>query len=275
MAKLGGDMPEPSMVSSDAAVASPLPESRTVAAGRGSAWWVEAWRLFTPNAGTWLLIALVLCGIILAAGVVGWIPLVGQLVGIAAEVLWPALIGGLMLGCRAIDRGNPLLVAHVFAGFQQRTGPLIIAGAIYTGLLLLISVAIGGMMIAVFGVSILGVLSGAADPSHMGIAYGSAVVAVLLGFLFFLLLLLPLVMAIWFAPALIMLGGMAPVEAMKASFLACARNMVPFLIYGAIGVVLAIVASIPFGLGWLVLGPVTIASLYASYCDIFEDREGA
>jgi hypothetical protein len=38
---------------------------------------------------------------------------------------------------------------------------------------------------------------------------------------------------------------------------------------------LAIVASIPFGLGWFVLLPVTIASLYASYCDIFEDKDDA
>ena len=268
-------MAEPSMASAGATIRGPVPESRTVAAGRGVSWWVEAWRLFTPNAGTWLLIALVFCGLILAVAVVGTIPLIGGLAGLAAEILWPVLIGGLMLGCRALDRGNPLLVAHLFAGFQQRTGALVVAGAIYTGLLVLISVAIGGMMVAIFGVSILSVVSGAADPSRMGIAYGSAVVAVLLGFLFFLLLLLPLIMAIWFAPALIMLGGVAPVEAMKASLNACARNMVPFLIYGAIGVVLAIVASIPFGLGWLVLGPVMIASLYASYCDIFEDRDGA
>ena len=267
-------MAEPSMASADPVISSPLPESRAVAAGRGTSWWVEAWRLFTPNAGTWLLIALVLCGMILVAGVIGMIPLIGQLAGLAAEILWPVLIGGLMLGCRAIDRGNPLLIAHLFAGFQQRMGALVVAGAIYTGALVVISVAIGGMMIAIFGVSILSVLTGAADPSRMGIAYGSAVVAVLLGLLFFLLLLLPLIMAIWFAPALIMLGGTPPVEAMKASFMACARNMVPFLVYGAIGIVLAIVASIPFGLGWLVLGPVTIASLYASYCDIFEDRDG-
>jgi uncharacterized membrane protein len=97
-------------------------------------------------------------------------------------------------------------------------------------------------------------------------------VAVLLGILFFLLLLLPLIMAIWFAPALVMLGGLSPGAALKASFLGCLRNVVPFLVYGAIGIVLAIVASIPFGLGWLVLGPVTIASIYSSYCDVFEDK---
>jgi uncharacterized membrane protein len=70
-----------------------------------------------------------------------------------------------------------------------------------------------------------------------------------------------------------MLAGLTPVEAMKASFAGCLRNVVPFLVYGVIGLLLAIVASIPLGLGWLVLVPVAIASIYASYCDIFEDKD--
>jgi hypothetical protein len=45
----------------------------------------------------------------------------------------------------------------------------------------------------------------------------------------------------------------------------------PFLVYGLIGIVLAVVATIPFALGWLVVGPLSIASIYTSYCDIFED----
>jgi len=44
---------------------------------------------------------------------------------------------------------------------------------------------------------------------------------------------------------------------------------VPFVLYGLVGLVLGIVASIPFGLGWLVLGPVAIASVYVGYRDIF------
>ena len=58
---------------------------------------------------------------------------------------------------------------------------------------------------------------------------------------------------------------------MKLSFVGCIRNILPFLLYGVVWIGLAIVATIPFLLGWLVLGPVTVASIYASYCDIFED----
>jgi len=246
-----------------------MAEPRTVGAGRGASWWSEGWRLFTPAVGVWLLILLILIVLNVGGSVV---PVVGTL---AMQVLYPVFLGGLMLGCRALDRGNPLTLGHLFAGFSQRTGPLVVVGLIYTGLALLITAIVAGMMVALFGVAIFGMLTGAVDPSQTGIALDSAVVAVLLGVLFFLLLLLPLIMAIWFAPALVMLGGLSPGAAMSASFRGCLRNVVPFLVYGLVGLVLAILASIPFALGWLVLGPVTIATVYTSYCDIFEDQGAA
>jgi uncharacterized membrane protein len=246
-----------------------MAEPRTVGAARGASWWSEAWRLFTPAVGVWLLILLILIVLNVAGSVV---PVVGTL---AMQVLYPVFVGGLMLGCRALDRGNPLTLGHLFAGFSQRTGPLVIVGLVYTGLALLITAIVAGMMVALFGVAIFGMLTGSVNPSQTGIALDSAVVAVLLGVLFFLLLLLPLIMAIWFAPALVMLGGLSPGAAMLASFHGCLRNVVPFLLYGLIGLGLAIVASIPFGLGWFVLGPVTMATVYTSYCDIFEDQGAA
>ena len=264
-----------------ASAAAPAPaggasiEARAVDAGRGVSWWVEGWRLFTPAVGAWLLIALVLLGLFFAVGLLGLIPILGQLLGLGFEIVVPVFFGGLMLGCRALDRGNPLLLSHLFAGFGQRTGPLIVLGVIYTGLALLIALIVLGMMIAIFGAAILGMLTGASDAARTGVALGSVVVAVLLGILFFLLLLLPLVMAIWFAPALVMLGGMSPGAALKTSFSGCLRNVVPFLVYGVIGIVLAVLATIPLGLGWFVLGPVVYATIYAGYCDIFEDKGSA
>jgi uncharacterized membrane protein len=90
--------------------------------------------------------------------------------------------------------------------------------------------------------------------------------------LLFLAFSLPLVMAVWFAPALVVLRGAEPWAAMKLSFSGCMKNVVPFLLYGLIGIPLAIVASIPLMLGWFIVGPVAIASVYTSYCDIFEDE---
>ena len=150
-------------------------EPRIVDAGRGTSWWGEGWRLFTPDVGVWLLIMLILIVIHVCGA---FIPVVGHL---ALQILFPVFSGGLMLGCRALDRGNPLTVGHLFGGFSQRTGPLIVVGLIYTGLAILIMLVVAGMMIAIFGVAILGMLTGAVDPSQTGIALGSVVVAVLLG----------------------------------------------------------------------------------------------
>jgi uncharacterized membrane protein len=250
----------------------PAPSPRAVNADRGLAWWSEAWRLFTPAAGVWLLIIILL---IILNIVLSLIPLVGHVIG---QLLFPIFAAGLMLGCRAVDRGQPLTVGHLFAGFGTRTGPLFIVGLIYTALAIAIALVVFGLLLVFFGAAIvsnlwhLQDLQELQDPWAMASSmFGTLGLAIFVGLLVFLLLYLPLVMAVWFAPALVVLRGVEPLEAMRLSFNGCLRNVVPFLLYGLVGVGLAIVATIPLLLGWLVLGPVTIASLYTSYCDIYED----
>jgi uncharacterized membrane protein len=100
-------------------------------------------------------------------------------------------------------------------------------------------------------------------------ALGALSMTFVLSLLLALALAVPVYMAIWFAPALIMFHDVKPLDAMKLSFFACLKNIVPFLLYGIILMVLCVVASIPFGLGFLVLGPVIVGSIYAGYRDIF------
>jgi uncharacterized membrane protein len=242
-------------------------EPRTVAAGRGASWWSEGWRLFTPGFGMWILAVLIL--VVVNVGL-NLIPVVGPL---ASQILFPVFTGGLMLGCRAVDRGNPLTLAHAFAGFSQRTGPLVLVGVIYTVLVIAVMVVVAVLLFVFFGAAVIGAIAAAGDPSRLGLTLESMSLALLVGALLFLALYLPVMMAAWFAPALVMLGGAEPLAAMKLSFSGCLKNIVPFLAYGLIGILLAIVASIPLGLGWLVLAPVSIATIYASYCDIFEDKD--
>lgn len=246
--------------------------ARAVEAGRGSAWWGEAWRLFVPGVGPWLLIAILL---VVLNVVLTLIPLIGHLAG---QILFPIFAGGLMLGCRAIDRGEPLTVGHLFAGFGTRTGPLFLVGVIYCVLAIAIALVVFGFLLVFFGAAIVSQLwhlQDLQDPWALIPVFRSMALAVLVGALVFLLLYLPLLMAVWFAPALVVLRNIEPLEAMRLSFDGCLRNFVPFLLYGLIGVLFAIVASIPLMLGWFVLGPVTIASIYTSYCDIYEDRAPA
>ena len=90
-----------------------------------------------------------------------------------------------------------------------------------------------------------------------------------LGMLIMLALLLPAMMAVWLAAPLVVFHDHGAIDAMKGSFTGRLRNVLPFLLYGVVLAVLSILASLPLGLGWLILGPVFAASIYASYRDIY------
>ena len=96
-----------------------------------------------------------------------------------------------------------------------------------------------------------------------------------MGLLIAFTLYIPLMMAIWFAPALIVFDNLGATDAMKQSFSACLINTLPFLVYGVVVSVLWIVASIPLLLGLLILLPVIFCSVYTSYKDIFASRADA
>jgi uncharacterized membrane protein len=243
--------------------------ARAVEAGRGTSWWSEAWRLFVAAVGPWLLIVVIWVVIQICLTL---IPFVGHL---ATQVLTPVFVGGLMLGCRAADRGEALGVNHLFAGFSGHAGPLLVVGLIYTALAVLIVLIVGAILFVSFGEAVLEQLFQLQDPISAGAALGKMLYVLMIGALLFLAFSLPLVMAVWFAPALVVLGGAEPWAAMKLSFSGCMKNVAPFLLYGLIGILLAVVASVPVMLGWFVLGPVAIASVYTSYCDIFEDDPGS
>ena len=231
------------------------PHGRPVAAGRGWAWIAEGFELFRRQPGAWIALILVAALIFIALALV---PLLGSL---AAMVLAPVFAGGFVLAAREEDQGRGVELGHLFAGFRAHFGTLASVGLIYLGVTVAIALVVG--LLTGAGVWTL-VVSGA-DPASVA----GAGVTVLLAFLVMLALLLPVFMALWFAPALVMFHEHAAAEAMKASFVACLRNIVPVLLYSVIVFLLSMLASIPFGLGWLVLGPVLAASLYTGYRDIF------
>jgi uncharacterized membrane protein len=234
------------------------PGGRARPAGNGWAWIADSWRFFMNAPGTWIAITLVLGVIFLA---LTFIPLLG---GLALTLFTPVFVAGLMLGCRAIDEGGELEFRHLFAGFQNQLGNLVGVGAIYLGLslviMLVVMVATGASMFAVFSRG-----GGAQDPMVMA----GALTTLALGMLIGLALFVPVIMLMWFAAPLVVFNQLGPVDAMKQSFSGCLRNIVPFLIYGIVMFVFSILASVPIGLGWLVLAPVTLASVYTGYKDIY------
>lgn len=226
--------------------------------GHGWRWIAEGWHIFTAAPLTWIVTALLF---IIISAVAAIIPIVGQVAGI---VLTPVLTAGLMIGASEVAASRPLSVGHLFEGFQHRVGSLVGLGLLST----LLMVVAGILVFLAFGgaaTRLMMPMPGQADPASLthslGLMFSIGVVAALL--------LLPLGMAYYFAPALIALGGQGPLAAMRMSVLACLRNALPLLVYSLLLLVLAVLASLPFALGWIVLLPVLTASLYASYRDIF------
>ena len=202
----------------------------------------------------WLLLGIVFGFIFFAISVV---PVLGQIV---ATLLLPVFGGGMMRACRRVDSGEELELADLFWGFRHQTGPLVMVGVISA--VLMAGILVASMLLTGAGAAVTALAGGSAE----------AVVPVMVGLLVFFALVIPVYMAMWFAPALVVFHESTAPRAMMQSFRGCLRNIVPFLVYGAMLMVLGIFASIPFGLGWLVLGPTMVGSVYAAYGDIYLER---
>jgi len=230
----------------------------SVSAGRGAAWLIEGFVFFQQYWIAWIAVALIL---IIISLIVSAIPFVNLL----PNLFMPVLLAGLMIGCKEQDAGGEFNPGHLFAGFSDRLGQYLLLGLIYTGGIIVIGVLVLVLLIILLG-GMGFIASLESDPFQFVFAYYLYFVIVILVGMF---LYVPLIMAFWFAPVLVALGEQDVVEAMKNSFRACLLNVVPYLVYGVVGLVFSIIATIPLGLGWLILFPVITISVYLSYKDIF------
>ena len=236
-------------------------EARKAPAAHGWLWIKQAFELFRKSPLIWMVLT--------AIGVVGmaaisFIPLIGQLL---STILMPVLMAGFMLGARDLERGEELELAHLFAGLQHNTQQLVTLGGIN---LVAQMLSLGAMMLVGGGTLVKLIMSGQEvnDPAVLTQALAGAGLALLVGATLFSLLL----MAMQFAPMLVIFEHMAPLQAMKTSLRAFLRNLLPLTVYGLLLLPLAIIASMPMMLGWLVLMPIAIASIYIIYSDLFPQQ---
>jgi hypothetical protein len=231
-------------------------EPRGVDGGRGIAWWTDAWALFMKNPGMWIAYGIIL---FIVFAVLGFIPFIG---GLVASLVAPVFVGGWMLAARKVDTGGTLEVGDLFEGFKAKVQPLVVLGALLLAAAIVIGLVVGALG---FGSAMGFMMGGAQSSAGMAAAMGAGMLAMLvmtvLGFV--------VAMAFWYAPALVVFRDVAPVDALKASFSASLKNIVAFLLYGILYIIAAIVASIPFMLGWIVLIPVVMLSIYVSTKDVF------
>ncbi len=228
-----------------------------VSAGHGWAWIVKGWWYFKQAPIAWILVLVVW---FLLAMVVSLVPLLGA---IAVNLLTPVITGGLMYGCREQDEGGDFAISHMFAGFSNNAGQLVLVGLFYFLLMMLIG---GGIMVIFVGSIGLGAMA-TQDPEAMAMTFLTPgfITAMLVAFLLFV----PVIMAYLFAPALVILNDLNAFSAMKLSFVGSLKNTLPLTVYGLVAIVFMIIGFIPFGLGLLVVFPILTAAIYSAYRDIY------
>jgi uncharacterized membrane protein len=233
-------------------------EIRNVEPAHGRLWITAGWEIFKKSPVLWI----VLSGLFAIVPIlISNLPVIGEPL---ATLLVPVLMGGLMLGCQALGRGEHLMLGHLFAGFHQRSQQLIALG----GIGMVWAVLTELLMKLVGGTALVETLSSTQpeqDPTAMLNAIADASGAWLLGGVMICVYL----MASMFAPMLVMFDGMGPLDALITSFKACLKNIGPLFVYGLVIILFMLLTLMTMGLGLLILLPLSQTSAYAAYRDIF------
>lgn len=241
----------------------PLVARPPTGAGRGLQWWSQAFAWMFGDLGrvaVWVGMGLCYA---LILGAMRLVPLAG---GLASCLMYFLLTAGAMAAARTTAQGGAPAFGELFRGFGPQAGALVGAGLlILAGCLvvfaLMLAVGAGALLSSIASVSLTAPLD--LDPAALGIGLGT-----LLLLSACLLLLVPISMAAWLAPALIMLHGATSLQGLRASLAACRANLGALTVYGLVFLLLCVPATLLLGLGWLFLVPLMLLSTYAAFDDL-------
>lgn len=233
-----------------------LSEPNKLSAGTGWAFISDAFTIFKDNMGSWFLAGLAYIAIIIALSLVSVV--VPVIPDILMGIIGQFMVVGFAYKAHLQVNGHDSTISDIFAGFKMNAGRQI--GLYFVFILMFIIL----FLFAVFlGAMFLGGFAVLTNPETF--LQGQGLLVALLIILVAFAFMMPVLMAYWLAPILIGVHDMGIIDAMKLSFKACLRNVLPFLVFSLIFTVLAIVASIPLFLGWLILLPVLMLTYYTSY----------
>lgn len=249
-------------------------------AARGAAWLREAYAMFSAARLPWILLLLLYYFVM---SLVDFVPFIGQL---AVPVLKPVFAVGFLAAAWAQERGGRPELRQLFQGFRSNLWALL-----PLGVLLLAGITLSVLATAlVDDGKLLELLSGKAKLDEETLAGGAVQRAMLFG----AACALPVLLALWYAPALVVFHECSPGRALSLSFRAALLNWRPLAVYGVMaafygvvvpGLVTAIARLVFPGTAALfitvmVLTPylfLLVATLhisdYVSYRDIFHAGE--
>jgi hypothetical protein len=262
--------------------AEPIPFARRDAL-RGAFWLRRAYAMFRAAPLPWLLL---LFSYYLLAALAEFGPwsAYGKL---AASVLKPVFTVGFLAAAWAQERGGKPALADLFRGFRSNLWALIPLGVVF----------VCGMTVAfmattlVDGGALIGLLSGELQPSDELLGSGRVQLALLFG----VACALPTLLALWFAPALVVFNDAGALTALATSLRAALANWRPVAVFGLIvflyggalpvlcltiarlfgagvATVVAIALVLPYLFGFLATFQI---SDYVAYRDVFHADEAA
>jgi hypothetical protein len=224
-----------------------LDEPRRVPAGNGWQWIVSAWELLKAAPGPWALLVLIAIGVAFTCGA---LPFIG---GLLQQFVTPFSSAAVAAQGELVRNGQAPGMSEVMDRVMKRASQLLVVGAVLVGATICVAIVVFTFFILV-----------SRNNQNSGLFVSLAGLGLLVLFL-------PLMMATYFAPALICLHEKTAVEAMRLSLRACWRNFWPFTVLTLCAMGLAIVATLPLLLGWFLLIPVMFVVSYSAYRDIFFD----
>jgi len=245
-------------------------EYRRVPSANGIKWLSQAYYLFKMSPKSWIASMIVMMLIMSIASLI-------QIVAPLVQILLPVFIAGLMFGCQKLKDNQQFLLVHLFQGFNQKFNQLAFIGIIYL-MCALISYFLAEFITSSLGFSLPAVTPEMLESGSISIEMmQSYTITLLLISLIMMALMLPVFMAFWFAPALIILRHCDAINALRKSFDACVLNMKTFLVYGIAsflfmflaGIVLVVLWTIFKALGLLLVIFISLAFLCIFYASMF------
>jgi hypothetical protein len=226
------------------------PENATIIGrvdtNRAIEWVSGGFNLFLKKPGEFVIAGLILFVITF---VLNYIPILG---GGLTTMLGVIAAGAMMMFCRAVENGqDPLVESQKVANIT----PLWILSAIAAG--------------AGIGIALIGVVLGAA---LVGLAFVSPTLAVAMAGLIFgamTLISIPVIMALWLAPGLVVFKGAEPIDAIRLSFGAATKNIGAFIVFYILAVIAAFIGGLLLRVGLIVVYPIVLCAVYMAYKDIF------
>ncbi len=191
-------------------------------ARQGMVWLTHAYGMFKQHRLAWivLLLAYYLVLLLLRA-----IPVVGPY---AMTIMKPVFSVGLLAAAWAQERGATPALPQLFQGFRANVWALLPIGLFY----------VIGITLAVFASSLvdggrlLDFLSGGGGMTEQQIAASLSDGRLQFGMLFSALVSIPVLLATWWAPALVVFQDARPGAALVASLRAALANWKPLAVYG-------------------------------------------